>query len=117
LIHILIVDDDTRFRRTLHVALGSLGYEVADAASGREALESAKTAAPDIALVDWQMPEMDGLQTCQALQTSYHIPVIMISGNRASSRAKAMEAGADDFLAKPFSIQDLLASIESTLKR
>jgi two-component system KDP operon response regulator KdpE len=114
--HVLIVDDDARFRRTLHVALGSLGYEVTDVASGSEALELVKTATPDIALIDWQMPEMDGLQTCHALQAGYRIPVIIISGNRANTRAKAVEAGASELLGKPFSIQDLLATIESTLK-
>lgn len=113
---ILIVDDDAQFRRTLRIALTSLGYEVADAASGTEAMESMKTGVPDIVLIDWQMPDMDGLQTCQAVRASYDVPVMIITGNRSNPRAKAIAAGASSFLTKPFSVQDLMARIESTLK-
>lgn len=113
---VLIVDDDPQFLRTLRIALCALGYEVTYAGSGSEAMESMKTSTPDIVLVDWQMPEMDGLQMCQAVHASYNVPVMVITGNRANPRAKAMAAGASAFLTKPFSIQDLTARIESTLK-
>jgi len=116
LTRILIVDDDAQFRRTLRLALTSLGYQVADAASGTQAMESLKTSVPDIVLIDWQMPDMDGLQTCQAVRSSWDVPVVIITGNRANPRAKAMAAGASAFLTKPFSVQDLMARIESTLK-
>lgn len=116
LTRVLIVDDDPQFRRTLRIALTTLGYEVADAASGSEAMESMKASLPDIILIDWQMPDMDGLQTCQAVRGSYDVPVMIITGNRANPRAKAMAAGASAFLTKPFSVQDLMARIESTLK-
>ena len=116
LTRILIVDDDAQFRRTLRIALTSLGYEVADAASGTEAMASMKTGVPDIVLIDWQMPDMDGLQTCQAVRGSYDVPVMIITGNRSNPRAKAIAAGASSFLTKPFSVQDLMARIESTLK-
>lgn len=114
--NILIVDDDPRFRRTLVVALDSLGYQVSDASGGKEALDLVQSSAPDVVVVDWQMPDLDGLQTCRALRAGFDVPVIMVSGNGSNSRDKALDAGANDFLTKPFSLKDLVTSIESTLK-
>jgi two-component system KDP operon response regulator KdpE len=113
---ILIVDDDPQFRRTLHLALDSYGYEVEDAADGKEALDSVASNAPDLIVLDWELPGLDGIQTCQALRVSSDVPVIMVSGNRSNSKDGALDAGANDYLAKPFSVGDLLARIESALK-
>jgi len=117
LARILIVDDDSTFRRTLRLSLRSLGHETTDAGSGDEAMQFAKAAAPDVAVVDWQMPGMDGLQTCNALHGRFGVPVIMISANQANSKSSAFAAGASDFLNKPFALEDLLMSITTILQR
>jgi DNA-binding response OmpR family regulator len=114
---ILVVDDDPQFRRTLHLALGSRGYDVRDAADGEEALDSVAESAPDLVVLDWQLPGMDGLETCRALRADFEIPVIIVSGNRSNLQDTALDAGADDYLAKPFSVNELEARIESALKR
>jgi len=116
LARILIVDDDSGFRKTLRLALRSSGYEITDAGSGDEALRSAEASVPDLALVDWQLPGLDGLQTCLRLRTTYGLPVIMISGNRSISRSATLVAGASDFFEKPFVLQELLASIQRLLR-
>ena len=112
----MIVDDDSRFRRTLHLGLVSHGYEVSDAADGKEALDALADIAPDLIVLDWQMPEMDGIQTCRVLRLSSDVPVIMVSGNRSNSKEVALAAGATSYLAKPFSMNDLLTLFESALK-
>jgi two-component system KDP operon response regulator KdpE len=113
---ILIVDDDPQFRRTLGLALDSHGYEVAAAAGGREALDAVSSGPLDVIVLDWHMPEMDGIETCRALRERSNVPVIMVSGNRLNPQDMALEAGANDYLTKPLSIGDLLASIESALR-
>jgi DNA-binding response OmpR family regulator len=112
----LIVDDDPRFRRTLQLALNSFGYEVDNAASGKEALASVGARVPDLVLLDWQMPQMSGLQTCLALRDYSGLPIVMMSGNASNTRDTALAAGAIEYLAKPFSIEDLLTRIEAFLK-
>jgi two-component system KDP operon response regulator KdpE len=113
---ILIVDDDPQFRRVIHLALDSRGYEVEDAANGEEALHAVTADSPDLILLDWQLPGMDGIQTCRELRLSSVVPVIMISGNCSMSREAALDAGANDYLRKPFSVEDLLVRIKSTLQ-
>ncbi len=115
--HILIADDDARFRRTLHLALAAHGYEVSDAADGKEVLEAVAVSAPDLVVLDWHMPQMDGIQTCRILgRVISDVPVILVSGNRANSKDVALAAGANDYLPKPFSIDELLRCIETVLK-
>ncbi len=114
---ILIVDDDPRFRRTIHLALDSRGYQVEDAADGEGALDAVTAVAPDLIVLDWHLPGMDGIQTCRILRLSSDVPVIMISGNRANSKEGALDAGANDYLPKPFSLDELLTCIESALQR
>jgi two-component system, OmpR family, KDP operon response regulator KdpE len=113
---ILIVDDDPQFRRTLHLALDSYGYKAGDAANGEEALESVRTTVPDLIVLDWQLPGMDGIQTCRVLRARYSVPVIIVSGNRSNSQIAALDAGANDFLAKPFAMNELVTRIESALQ-
>lgn len=113
---ILIVDDDPQFRRTLHLALDSCGYEVGDAVDGKEALDTAAATAPDLIVLDWHLPDMDGIQTCRTLRARSDVPVIMVSGNRSNLKDVALSAGANDYLTKPFSMNDLLGHIESALK-
>ena len=112
----MIVDDDSRFRRTLHLGLVSHGFEVSDAADGKEALDTLAAMVPDLIVLDWQLPEMDGIQTCRVLRLASDVPVIMVSGNRSNLKEVALAAGATGYLPKPFSISDLLTRIESAWK-
>jgi two-component system KDP operon response regulator KdpE len=113
---ILIVDDDPQFRRALRLGLTSHGYEVSDAADAKEALDSVASRAPDLIVLDWHLPTLDGIQTCRALRAHSDVPVIMASGNRSDSKQVAVGAGATDYLPKPFSINELLMRIEAVLK-
>jgi two-component system KDP operon response regulator KdpE len=115
--HILIVDDDPQFRRTLHITLDSCGYEVSDASGGKEALDSVAANAPDLIVLDWRLPDLDGIQTCRALRAYSDLPVIMVSGNRSNVKDVALNAGANDYLAKPFSVHQLVDRIEAALRR
>jgi DNA-binding response OmpR family regulator len=112
---ILLIDDDVRFRRTLHLALDSHGYDVGEAASGKEALDSIPDHSPDLIVLDCHMPRMSGLETCRAIRAKFNQPVIMVSANQSNSRQAALEAGAVDYLAKPFALEDLLQRIEIAL--
>lgn len=113
--HILLIDDDLRFRKTLRLALDSHGYKVTEAAGGKEALDLIVPKDPDVIVLDWQMPDMDGIQTCRILRARSKVPIIIVSGNRSNSREAALEAGANDYVPKPFSLNDLLIRIESAL--
>lgn len=113
---ILIVDDDSQFRRTLQLGLVAHGYEVSGAADGAEALNSIATEGPDLIVLDWSMPGMDGVEMCRMLRANSEVPVIMVSGNRSKKlRDAALEAGANDYLAKPFSIDELLTLLDCFL--
>ncbi len=113
---ILLVDDDPQFRRTLRLALNSHHYEVSEAADGHEALDAFAERAPDLVVLDWHLPELSGIATCRALRRTSGVPIIMISGNRLNLKQTAMEAGACDFLPKPFPLDELLSRIESALR-
>ena len=114
---ILIVDDDLQFRRTLRLALDACGYLVCSAGGGKEALDTAAVNTPDLIVLDWHLPDMDGIQTCQALRAHSDVPVLMISADRSNQKQVALNAGANAYLAKPFSVNELLAFIEATLNR
>ena len=113
---ILVVDDDPQFRRTLQLALATHGYQVTHAADGKKSLECVAAGAPDLIVLDWHLPEMDGIETCRALRAYSDVPVIMVSANHSHSKSTALAAGANDYLTKPFSVDELLARIESALK-
>jgi DNA-binding response OmpR family regulator len=112
---ILIVDDDAQFRRVLRTVLNICGYEVHASADGTEALDAMSAEVPDLVLLDWHMPGLDGLQVCRALRTHSKVPVIMVSSLPSLSKQEVIAAGANDFLPKPFSTQDLLDRIDALL--
>ena len=114
---ILIVDDDLQFQRTLRLAMDAYGYLVCSAAGGREALDTAAATPPDLVVLDWHLPDMDGIQTCRALRAHSDVPVLMISADRSNQKDVALDAGANDYLPKPFSVNELLAWIETALNR
>jgi len=115
---ILIVDDEPQILRALRINLHARGYDVITAADGAEALHSAATHRPDLVVLDLGLPDIDGVEVIRKLRTWTPIPIVILSG-RMDSRAKvdALDAGADDYVTKPFSVEELLARIRAVTRR
>jgi len=115
---ILIADDDPQIIRALKVTLGARGYEILTAGDGREALDQAVTHQPDIVILDLGMPHLDGLGVIQGLRGWTRVPILVVSGRSgATDKVEALDAGADDYVTKPFSIDELLARIRALTRR
>ena len=115
---ILIVDDEPQIRRIMRTTLTGAGYEVEDAKSGEEALEKVRDFRPDLVLLDINMPGMGGLAACKAIRADTNIAIIMLTvRNTDLAKVEALDAGADDYVTKPFSTPELLARIRATLRR
>ena len=114
--HILIVDDDAPLCRTLRLALGSEGYDVRSVPDGVTALDTIAATPPDLVVLDWNIPALDGIQVCSNLRAKSDVPIIMVSAHHTISRKAAVDAGANEFLHKPFSIGELLTRINSLLR-
>ena len=111
---ILIVDDEAPFRRTLRIVLSARGHQILEAGDGRDALEKFGAESPDLILLDWQMPLMDGLELCRAIRVTSNVPIIVVTCIQTNvGRLVAMAAGANDYVAKPFRMDDLVARIET----
>src|SRR5258707_13654958 len=107
---ILVGDDEPQLRRVMLATLTDLGYVVIDAKSGEEALERFRQDPPDLVLLDLNMPGIGGLETCRALRMGSDVPIIILSvRNTEHGKVEALDAGADDYVTKPFGIQELLA--------
>lgn len=115
---ILIVDDEPEIRRAVVGGLRAQGYEVRTASDGEEALRLASVAAPDLVILDLMMPGMDGLEVCRRLRAWSDVPILVLSA-RAQERQKvqALDEGADDYLTKPFGMDELTARIRAALRR
>jgi two-component system, OmpR family, KDP operon response regulator KdpE len=115
---ILIVDDAQQVRRVLRTALSSAGYTTYEAASGEEALDSIRAALPDAILLDVNMPGMGGLEACREIRRTMDVPILMLTvRNSERDKVLALDAGADDYVVKPFGMQELLARIRAALRR
>jgi two-component system, OmpR family, KDP operon response regulator KdpE len=115
---ILIVDDEIQIRRALDINLRAHGYEVVLAASGEEALTEAAASVPDLVLLDLGLPGVDGVDVIRGLRGWTSIPIIVLSARDGdASKVAALDAGADDYVTKPFSINELLARLRATLRR
>ncbi|MGB9358093.1 MAG: response regulator transcription factor [Acidimicrobiia bacterium] len=115
---VLVVEDEPAYVDALSVALEREGFEVSAAMDGRAGLMSFLEDAPDIVLLDLMLPEMSGLDVLRRIRTEANTPVIVLSAKDAESDiVTALELGADDYLAKPYSIRELLARVHATLRR
>jgi two-component system, OmpR family, KDP operon response regulator KdpE len=115
---ILVVDDEPQIRRIMRTTLTGAGYEVDDAKTGEEALEKLRDYHPDLVLLDMNMPGMGGLAACREIRSGAGVAIIMLTvRNIESDKVEALDAGADDFVTKPFSTPELLARIRAALRR
>lgn len=115
---ILIVDDDPQIRRVMRVMLTGAKYEVVDARSGDAALLQLREFLPDLVLLDLNMPGMGGLAACRAIRECSDVSIIVLTvKNEESDKVKALDAGADDYVVKPFSKEELLARIRAAMRR
>ncbi len=115
---ILVVDDDMAIRRTLAAELRSEGYDVSEAADGREALFAFDRDEPDLVLTDLAMPVADGFEVVSGVRKSGATPVLVLSVRGADSdKIRALDLGADDYVTKPFSLPELLARVRAHLRR
>jgi two-component system, OmpR family, KDP operon response regulator KdpE len=115
---ILIVDDNPQIRRALHSILVPRGFTVIDARSGEEALEAIRREQIDLVLLDVNLPEMSGIDTCKEIRRVGQIPVIMLTvRNSERDKLQAFDAGADDYVVKPFGADELMARVRAALRR
>jgi DNA-binding response OmpR family regulator len=115
---VLVVDDDADVRELVAELLARAGYSVSQAPNGREALKLLFDERPDLVLLDISMPELDGWATLERIRELSDVPVLMLSALGAElEKVRALRAGADDYVTKPFGRQELLARVESLLRR
>jgi DNA-binding response OmpR family regulator len=115
---ILIVDDEPRYVRLVEINLQTAGYAVQTAANGQEAVEGVAAGQPDLILLDVMMPIMDGFTACARIREFSNIPVILVTAKgEERDRVRGLDAGADDYIVKPFSAQELLARVRAVLRR
>jgi two-component system KDP operon response regulator KdpE len=115
---ILVVDNDPQIRRVMRTTLIAEGFEISDARTGIEAIERMRAEKYDLVLLDINMPGMTGIETCKAIRAGCDVGIIMLSVRDAErDKTQAFEAGADDYVTKPFSTPELLARIRAALRR
>ncbi len=117
--HILVVEDEIKLARFIELELGSEGYRVSVAHDGMTGLSLARESPPDLAILDWMLPGLTGVELCRRLRsTGIDIPVILLTArDEVGDRVTGLDAGADDYVVKPFSIEELLARIRAHLRR
>ncbi len=115
---VLIADDDAQLVRALSVTLAARGYEVATARDGRAAIDAVITERPDIVMLDLGMPRLDGIGVLEGIRAWSQVPVLVLSGRTDSSdKVDALDAGADDYVTKPFQMDELLARLRALGRR
>ena len=116
--NILVVDDEPQIRRVMRSTLSAHGYVITEAKTGEEALERLRKERPDLVLLDVNMPGMGGIEACREIRRSSDAPIIMLTVRNAErDKVQALDAGADDYVVKPFGIGELLARIRAALRR
>jgi len=118
-VRILVVDDDLAVCRSIDRALRLEGYEVATVATGHEALDAVAQNSPDALVLDLQLPDLDGLQVCRRIrEAGDDTPILMLTARHGiDDRVQGLDAGADDYLVKPFALEELLARLRALLRR
>lgn len=117
-LRILVVDDEIEIRRFLRVSLSVHGYSIFEAQTGNEALQMAVNCRPDLVILDLKLPDLDGVEVTRQLRKWSQIPVIILSvRNQEQDKILALDAGADDYLTKPFGVGELLARIRVVMRR
>ena len=116
---LLLVDDEDNLRSMLEAALSHLGFEVHPAASGREALEAMAKVRPDMVLLDVMLPDLDGFEVCRRLRSEgSRTPVLFLTARDATEdKVRGLTLGGDDYLVKPFSLEELVARVQAVLRR
>ncbi|HLI27836.1 MAG TPA: response regulator transcription factor [Chloroflexota bacterium] len=115
---VLVVDDDPQIRRALRVGLTSQGYKVHLASTASEALDAAASAQPDLIILDLMLPDQSGLEVCRELRQWSAAPIIVLSArDQERDKVQALDLGADDYLTKPFGLDELLARMRAVLRR
>lgn len=115
---LLLIDDEANLRHTLSYALRQEGYEVLTAQDGEEGLELFRTSAPDLVILDVMMPKQDGFEVCRRLRKASDVPIVMLTARDTElDKIVGLEIGADDYLAKPFSVRELIARVRAMLRR
>ena len=115
---ILVVDDEPQIRRVMRTTLIAAGYEIEDAKSGEEGIEKVSQFRPDLVLLDINMPGMGGLAACKLIRADKNVAIIILTvRDSEADKVAALDAGADDFVTKPFSTPELLARIRAALRR
>lgn len=116
-LHVLVIDDEVQIRRFLKISLEASGYSVHEAGSGREGIFIAAKVRPDLVILDLGLPDLDGVEVVRQLREWTHTPIIILSVRDADQdKVAALDAGADDYLTKPFSTEELLARMRVALR-
>ena len=116
--HILVVDDEPQITRVLRTSLSAQGYDIRIANSGEMALEIMKDWQPSMIITDLSMPSIDGVQLCRTVRASSQVPILVLSvRDKEQQKVEALDAGADDYVTKPFGMNDLLARVRANLRR
>ncbi|MEN6482963.1 MAG: response regulator transcription factor [Anaerolineaceae bacterium] len=115
---ILIIEDDEAIVRVIRRSLAYEGYKVDVAFDGETGLSIAQENKPDLVILDWMLPGMDGLEVCERLRASYNLPIIMLTAkDTTQDRVHGLDAGVDDYIVKPFELEELHARIRALLRR
>jgi two-component system KDP operon response regulator KdpE len=113
-----VVDDEPQITRVLKTTLSSQGYNIRTAGDGEQAVYEMKDWSPDLVITDLRMPRMDGLQLCRAIRAESCVPIIVLSvKGEEAIKVEALDAGADDYITKPFNVNELLARVRAALRR
>ena len=116
--HILVVDDEAQITRVLRTSLSAQGYDIRVANSGEMALQIMKDWSPSLIITDLSMPSVDGIQLCRTVRANSQVPILVLSvRDKEQQKVEALDAGADDYVTKPFGMNELLARVRANLRR